>query len=323
MSKRALRHLIAPFASALADPRTTEIVVNRCGEFGVEAASKWTWHKNRSLTFDRLDSIGVLAAYNTAKEFSPAYPLCRTILPDGERLMVCRPPATLEGVISLTIRRPSETVMTVDDADFDDMFSTTNVGISRKTQTGNALIELYQQGAWRAFFKLAVLERKTIGVCGSMGSGKTTLLKRFLRCIGDLPREDRIITMEDTSEIKDVGPRNTVALFYDVAGLGAEDVLRAALRMRADRLLLQEVTGPEAFTFLRGLASGHSGYTTWHAEEGHEWDSLALMVRQHPAGRAIPEADMRRYLEQFLDIIVWVAKEDNEFRAPRVWLKGA
>src|SRR4029077_14261329 len=97
---KALRHLIASFLPALADPRTTEIVVNQCGEFGVEAASKWQWFKDESLTFDRLDSIGVLAAYNTTKEFSPEFPLCRTILPDGERLMVCRPPATLDGVIS-------------------------------------------------------------------------------------------------------------------------------------------------------------------------------------------------------------------------------
>ena len=76
-----------------------------------------------ALTFDRLDAIGVLAAYKSSQELSPALPLVGATLPGGERLQVCRPPATLPGVISLTIRKPSERANTIDDDDFADLFS--------------------------------------------------------------------------------------------------------------------------------------------------------------------------------------------------------
>ena len=317
-----LMHLITPFAPFLADPNTTEVVVNIAGEFGVECNGKWSWHTNETLTYDRLDAIGILAAYDTAQELSPDQPLCATTLPGGERLQVCRPPATLPGVISLTIRKPSERVMRIDDEDFPALFSETNTGRSRRSRADEELAALHAAKDWRGFFRLAIREKKTIGVCGSVGSGKTTLLKRLLR---EIPEEARVVTIEDTAEFGAAGPRNRVNLFYGDgrAGLTAEQVLKASLRMRPDRLLFQEIRGPEAFGFLRGLATGHSGATSWHAEEGHEWDALALMLRQHEAGRAIPDADMRRHMEQFIDIIAYCVRTEAEFGVSRVWLKGA
>ncbi len=239
--------------------------------------------------------------------------------------------------------------MRIDDGDFPALFSETNTGQTRRSRSNAELARLHHDQDWRGFFKLAMREKKTIGVCGSVGSGKTTFLKRLLR---EVPETDRIVTIEDTAELGEAGPPNRVNLFYGdgrakltaeqvlraslrmrpdrlvvfadgrIARVTAEQVLRASLRMRPDRLIFQEIRGPEAFGFLRGLASGHSGATSWHAEEGQEWDALALMVRQHEAGRAIPDADMRGYLEQFIDIIVWVSRDDAGFKAPRVWLKG-
>ena len=68
----ALEHLIQPFVPFLANPATTEIVVNRPGEFGVEANGQWSWHTEESLTFDRLDAIGVLTAFRASREFDPS-----------------------------------------------------------------------------------------------------------------------------------------------------------------------------------------------------------------------------------------------------------
>ena len=106
MSSRTLRHLLAPFRPFLTDPATTEVVVNRPGEIGVEAGGTWSWHQEPGLTFDWLDSLGILAAFNTGQDIAPTHPLCGAALPDGERIQVCRPPATMPGSISITIRRP-------------------------------------------------------------------------------------------------------------------------------------------------------------------------------------------------------------------------
>ena len=254
MSNTALHHLIRPFLPFLADPRTTEVVVNRPGEFGVEAGT-WSWHKDDSLTFERLDAIGVLAAFNSSQEFGPHSPLCATVLPGGERLQVCRPPATLPDVISLTIRKPSERVMRIDDPDFEALFDTTNTGPTRRARADEHLVALYRSKDWKAFFKLAIRQKKTLGVAGSTGSGKTTLLRR---CLMEIPEIERIVTIEDTAEFGTAGPPNRVNLFYGDgrANLAAEQVLKASLRMRPDSH--HHAGGPRA-----GSVQLHSGPRQW------------------------------------------------------------
>jgi type IV secretion system protein VirB11 len=92
--------------------------------------------------------------------------------------------------------------------------------------------------------------------------------------------------------------------------------------MRPDRIVVQEIRGPEAFGFIRALAAGHpGGCTSYHADEGLEWDALELMVKQHEAGRALP--DVRKYLQQYIDVVVWLARGETGFKAPRVWFKQA
>ena len=322
MSDRGLRALLAPFAPFLADPETTEVVVNRPGEIGVERAGSWSWREEPSLTFDRLDAIGVLAAFHSSQDLSPSQPLCAATLPGGERLQVCRPPATPAGMISLTIRKPGERVGRIGDEGFGSMFAGANAGPSRRSLADKKLIELHRARDWPEFFRLAMRERKTIGVCGKTGSGKTTLLKKLL---AEIPDTERIVTIEDTAEFGTAGPANRVNLFYGDgrANLTAEDVLKASLRCRPDRIIMQEVRGAEAFGFFRALASGHSGATSWHAEEGHEWDALELMVKQSAAGAAIADEAIRRYLRQYIDCLVYVARDATRFHAPRVWLKAA
>ncbi len=315
-----LSSLIEPFAPFLADPQTTEICVNRCGEFLVEAGT-WTVHTDSSLTYDRLDAIGILAAYAGGQDFGQSQPLCGANLPGGERLQACRPPATPNGVISLTIRRPSEKEMRLDDPDFFGLFEHTNAGQSRGNRADDDLRRLHQAKDWRAFFRLAMHERKTIGVCGHVGSGKTTLLKRLLR---EIPSTERVVTIEDASEFGNAGPDNKVKLFWgkDRAGLMMEDCLAAALRMRPDRTIVQEIRGADSFGFLRSLVV-FPGATSWHAEEGQEFDALELMVKQHPAGAMIPDAALRAYLRSYIDIIAFCARDGNSYTVPRVWMREA
>lgn len=323
--ERPLRAALVPLAHALADETTREIVVNRPGEYGVERAGSWSWHDEPALTFDRLETIGILAASMSAQDVDDKHPLCAATLPDGQRIQICRPSATRPGVVALAIRKPSRCARSVEDSDFAPLFGLANEAKPCRSNTDEYLIALKRAGDWRGFFKAAASARKTIGVTGATGSGKTDLARRIVR---EFPPCDRLVTIEDAAEFGAMQQRNTVGLFYSASGGGmggvaAEDCLKAALRMRPDRILMQEVRGAEAFAFLRGLAAGHPGsITTWHAEEGQSLDALEIMVKMHDAGKAIPDDRLKAYLRAYIDIIVWCARGEDGFSVPHVWLKA-
>src|SRR5207244_4373373 len=132
--ERTLRTSLRCLAAWLDDPATTEVVVNRPGEVGVECAGQWSWHNVPELTFARLDAISILAASMTNREVDPSQPLCASTLPTAERIQVCRPPATMPGVISLTIRKPAVRARTIDDPDFASLFAEANAGARRRTR---------------------------------------------------------------------------------------------------------------------------------------------------------------------------------------------
>src|ERR1700733_5835118 len=319
--ERTLRRLLAddiqPF---LDDDRTTEVVVNKPGEVGVEQDGRWSWFDRPGLTFDKLDAIGILAAAMTSREVDSTQPLCTSTLPGGERIQICRPPATLPDRISLTIRKPATFARTADDPDFVPLFSTANSTLSRQAKTDQERMALKRVGDWRAFRGLARKARKTIGLTGITGSGKTDVAKRLLQLTGP---ETRIVTIEDNPETKGLGPRNTVNLFYgdSRAKLTAEAAVQAALRMRPDEIHLAEIRGAEAFAFLRAVAAGHPGsITTWHAGEGMEITALVAMVKQHEAGRSLDDVEER--IRTFVDIVCWCDRVDGTYAVPRVMLRG-
>ena len=119
-----LRHLLAPVQDVLDDPDTTEMVVQRPGEIGIEQHGQWSWRTVEAFDFRRLDAIGLLAGSLLSKPFDPAHPICMTTLPDGQRCTLCRPPVTAPGTISVTIRIPSKAVHRVRDPDFGDLMRT-------------------------------------------------------------------------------------------------------------------------------------------------------------------------------------------------------
>lgn len=321
--ERTLRHLLrTTFDPFLADPDVREVVVNKPGQIGVEASNGWTWHDTSNLDYERLEEIAILAAYMTSRETDSTHPLCNSTLPDGQRIQICYPPATAPGIIAMAVRRPAQTARRVDDDDFEGLFATANNGQSYRSRADHKLIEFYHAKNWRSFFKLARRARKTFGFCGQTGSGKTDLLKRLLSLTDD---RIRIVSIESDAEFGQIGTSNRVSLFYgeDRANIAAEDALKASLRLRPDEIWLQEVRGAEAFAYIRALAAGHpGGGTSWHAEEGGEFQALELMVRQHPAGNTIPDHKMRELLRAHIDIIVWCARGEDGFTAPRVWFKA-
>jgi type IV secretion system protein VirB11 len=317
-----LRHLLAPIRDALDDPATTEIVVQRPGEIGVERDGAWAWRDIAEFDFARLDAIGLLAGTLLAKPFDPAHPICLTSLPDGQRCTLCRPPATAPGTISLTIRVPPQRVHRLRDPDFGELMQAASLpDWHGHSDSDSELLRLYRAKNWPAFFALAVKSRKTIAATGSTGSGKTSLIRRLMQ---EIPAHERLVTIEDTDEFGKLPLRNRVSLFYGSANVSAETAVETALRMRPDRVAMQELRGAEAFAYLRLLAAGHpGGLTTWHAEEGDPFAPLALMAKTSEAGRNIPDDQLAGLLRSLVDIIVFCRRDAHGFSVPSVYYRGA
>ena len=329
-----LRHLLAPIQDVLDDPATTEIVVQRPGEVGIEQHGEWSWRTVEAFDFRRLDTIGLLAGSLLSKPFDPASPICMTTLPDGQRCTLCRPPATAPRTISVTIRIPSKAVHTVRDPDFGELMRAAAIPAfagrpdahsrSLGLDPGDAdteLLALYQAKDWTAFFALAVKAKKTIAATGSTGSGKTSLLRRLMQ---EIPAEERLVTIEDTDEFGPLPLRNRVSLFYGSSNVSAENAVEASLRMRPDRVAMQELRGAEAFAYLRLLAAGHpGGLTTWHAEEGDPFTPLALMAKTSAAGRNIPDDKLLVILRSLIDIVAFCRRDAHGFSVPSVYYRAA
>ena len=329
-----LRHLLAPIQDVFDDPATTEIVVQRPGEVGIERHGQWSWRHVEAFDFQRLDAIGLLAGSLLSKPFDPAHPICMATLPDGQRCTLCRPPVTAPGTISITIRIPSKAVHTVRDPDFGDLMRAAAIPAfagrpdrhsrSPGLDPGDAdaeLLTLYQEKDWPAFFALAIKAHKTIAATGSTGSGKTSLLRRLMQ---EIPGEERLVTIEDTDEFGALPLRNRVSMFYGSANISAENAVEASLRMRPDRVAMQELRGAEAFAYIRLLAAGHpGGLTTWHAEEGDPFTPLALMAKASEAGRNIPDDKLAVILRSLIDIVAFCRRDARGFSVPSVYYRSA
>jgi type IV secretion system protein VirB11 len=162
------------------------------------------------------------------------------------------------------------------------------------------------------FLRLAVQQRRNIVVSGGTGTGKTTFLNALLK---EVSLDERLILIEDAAEIRLVH-ENAVGLVAvkgqtGEARVDVDDLLQAALRMRPDRIIVGELRGKEAFTFLRAVNTGHPGsVTTLHADTPDgALEQLALMSLQ--TGTAMTHADIIAYVHSVVDVIVQLERNNG------------
>lgn len=315
-----LRYLLSPIQSMLDDQATTEIVVNKPDEVGVERNGIWAWHRV-DMGFERLDAIALLAGRMTNRSCDPYHPLCGTTLPAGQRIQICRPPSTASGLIAMCIRKPPKTPRRLDDPDMVDLFAAANRSAGRRSAADRNLIELYRSGDWVAFLAAAVRARKSIGTVGLTGSGKSDVLRRLL---GAVPETQRVVTIESDPEFGDVGPRNRVNLFYDEErdGQRAVDIVKASLRMFPQTIAFQEVRGAESFALMRAIVSGHNSFTSWHGAEGGEIAAMCMMLRQHESCETVPNEHLITLVKQCFDIIAYCERRGGVYQITRVWFRA-
>ncbi|MGI0524696.1 P-type DNA transfer ATPase VirB11 [Rhizobium giardinii] len=321
-----VRELLAPFSPCLRDKSLYEVIVNRPGQIVTEGTAGWQTHDLPELSFDKLMRLARAVASYSNQSIDETRPILSATLPDGERIQIVIPPATTRGTVSVTIRKPSSVSLSLDDLDQDGLFDDAVPAEKSAGSSDRRLLEFYRKRAYKAFLREAVYARKNIIISGATGSGKTTLSKAL---IGHIPSSERIISIEDTPELVIPQP-NHVRLFYSkgaqgTAKVGAKDLLESCLRMRPDRILLQELRDGTAFYYIRNVNSGHPGsITTVHADSARlAFEQMTLLIKESEGGRELERHDIRELLTIAIDVVVQCKRVDGRFRVSEVYYRHA
>jgi pilus assembly protein CpaF len=278
---------LGPLEPLLADPSVDEVMVNGPGRVWVERRGRL---EPAGVTFsgdaELLHAIERILA-PLGRRVDEASPLCDARLADGSRVNVVIPPLALSGPC-LTIRR----------------FRRQGFSLEDLVENGTLVEEL------ACFLASCVRARASILVSGGTGSGKTTTLGALS---GALPERERIVTIEDAAELRLRQPHivRLEARPPNLEGRGEvtiRQLVRNALRMRPDRIVVGEVRGAEALDMLMALNTGHDGsLTTVHANSPPDalrrLETLALM-----AGVGLPHAAVREQLASALQLVVHQAR---------------
>ena len=314
---------LAPFMVQLERPDVSDIYVNRPGEIWIETLGGRTErHQAPELTEALLWRLARQIASITHQGISREHPLLAARLPDGARVQIVAPPAT-RGPMAMAIRKHVSADLSLTDYESGGAFASTR-GSDAADFREAELKKLYKSGDWAAFLAGAVRARKTILIAGGTSTGKTTFLNALLR---EIEPGERLILIEDTPELV-CRHENAIGLVAARGALGearvtTDDLLLVSLRMRPDRIILGELRGVEAFTFLRAINTGHPGsLTTIHADTpARAVEQLALMVLQ--SGSQLRREDVVGYVESAVDVFVQLERRSGKRWVSQIEWKGA
>jgi pilus assembly protein CpaF len=270
---------LGPLEALLRDPAVTDVLVNGPHEVHVERDGRLVRTSVRFEDDAHLERVLRRVLGPLGVRLDRSHPFADAVLPGGVRLHVILPP--LAEVPLLTLRRVAAVVPSWDEL----------------AAAGSVPAEL------RELLVTAVEARRNLVVCGRAGVGKTTLLARLLGATGD----DRVVVIEDAPELRRPAP-HTVHLRVrpptpdGVGSVGVDTLVRNALRMRPDRLVVGEVRGREVADLLQAMNTGHDGsMTTVHANGPEEalvrLEGMALL-----AGVPLPAA--RAQVAAAVDLVV-------------------
>lgn len=308
-----LRWLLRPIEPLLADPAMTDLHINGPGVAFVDGGCGME-RISVPYTFGDLEDIAINAAALSRQDIAEDVPLVSTRFPDGHRVQIVRPPAVADGQFAFSIRQPKAESWTPAKLAAGGVFADAVGRVQRLAPERERCALLYRVGDWQGFLEAAVAARLNIVFSGTVGSGKTHNLRAFTHAI---PKDWRLVTIEDMPELIGLPHANVVHLFYSkggqsVANITAEDLVEAALRMGMDGLLNQELRDEAAYAYWHALESGHWGMTTTHADSaGQARDRIRGLIKKHPAGRHLNDADVMASLHRSIDVVVHCVREGN------------
>ena len=278
----------------LTDDTITEVMINGPDHIFIEQKGHLFRLDKHFESERRLEDIIQRIVGLAGREVNQANPICDTRLSDGSRVNVVLPPIALCGP-TLTIRKFSKTPMTIEKL------------IEYESLTQDIADKL----------ELLVKAKYNIFISGGTGSGKTTFLNALSNYI---PKDERVITIEDSAELQIAGIDNLVSLETrnaNVAGAGEitiRDLIKSSLRMRPERIIVGEVRGGEALDMLQAMNTGHDGsISTGHANSTEDMLSrLETMVLQGAAG--LPLDAIRQQIASAVDIIIHLSRLRDKSR---------
>lgn len=292
-------YFLGPIRPFLQDDTVTEIMVNGFDQIYIERRGKIEPTEARFPSHDALLSAVHNIAQYVGREIDEDRPILDARLPNGSRVHAVIPPSARNGTY-LTIRKFSRDILSLDDL----------------VRLGS----LSEQA--KEFLEICVRLKKNIIVSGGTGTGKTSLLNALSTAI---PEEERIIVIEDSSELRLVQQHclyleSQQADAYGRGGLTIRQLFVASLRMRPDRILVGEVRSGEALDMIQSMISGHAGsLTTVHANTPRDalvrLETLSLM-----SDVEIPIYVARAQVASAIDLIVQLTRfsEDGSRRITRI-----
>ncbi len=274
---------LGPLEKLLADDSISEIMVNGAKQVFIERKGKLLLSDVTFYDNDQLLNVIDRIVSPLGRHIDEATPMVDARLPDGSRVNAVIPPLSLKGPL-LTIRKFSKNPLTVENL----------------ISYGSLTFKM------ASFLEACVKGRLNVVVSGGTGSGKTTLLNVLSAYI---PHDERIVTIEDAAEIQ-LQQKHVLTLEARPANLEGKgqiairDLVKNALRMRPDRIVVGEVRGGEALDMLQAMNTGHDGsMTTGHANSTRDMlarlETMVLM-----AGMNLPISAIRQQIASAIDIIV-------------------
>ena len=302
---------LAPLAAFLTRGDVTDLYINRPGELWLETASGTERHDGAALDDASLWRLARQIAASSDQGINREHPLLAATLPDGARVQVCAPPAT-RGHVIVAIRKHSMPDLRLSDYAASGAFDRVGELALCREAADAALAELLHGGKTFEFLGAAVRARKTIVISGGTGTGKTTFLNALLK---EAPDSERFVLIEDTPEIQ-LHHQNAVGLVAVRGKLGEASVspaelVEAALRLRPDRIIMGEVRGAEAISWLRAVGTGHPGsITTVHADSpAGAVEQLAMMSLA--AGTELTRVELVDYVRSTVELFVQLGKDNG------------
>lgn len=278
----------------ISDDTITEVMINGPENVFIEQNGRLFKLDKQFESQRRLEDIIQRIVGLAGREVNQANPICDTRLPDGSRVNVVLPPIALCGP-TLTIRKFSKTPMTIE----------------KLIEYGSITQEIADK------LELLVKAKYNIFISGGTGSGKTTFLNALSNYI---PKDERVITIEDSAELQILGVENLVSLETrnaNASGAGQitiRDLIKSSLRMRPERIIVGECRGGEALDMLQAMNTGHDGsLSTGHANSTEDMLSrLETMVLQGAEG--LPLEAIRQQIASAVDIIIHLSRLRDKSR---------
>ena len=275
------------------DDSVTEIMVNGTEGIFLERNGRLLCWEKKITSKEKLEDMVQQIAGRCNRIVNESVPVADARLSDGSRVSLVLPPVALNGPV-ITIRR----------------FPKNPIHMDRLVELGAVTTEA------AAFLRALVRSGYNIFISGGTGSGKTT----FLNALSDfIPKEERIITIEDNAELQIQGAENLVRLEARPANTDGKnsvtirDLIKASLRMRPDRIVVGEVRGEEALDMIQSMNTGHDGsLSTGHANSPR--DMLSRLETMILMAMELPLSAIRRQIASAVDILIHLGRMRDRSR---------